>query len=156
MTAQDALFPISRRETWKMAVHFSSASELWGTPEDCFRALDEEFAFTLDVCASIDNAKCARFFMKEQNGLAQEWAGVCWMNPPYGKTIGDWMRKAHASALAGATVVCLVPSRTDTAWFHDYAMKASEIRFLRGRLRFGSAVNTAPFPSALVIFRPPI
>jgi len=81
------------------------------------------------------------------------WDGVCWMNPPYGRTIGKWMRKAYESSLTGSTVVCLVPARTDTAWWHDYAIKG-EVRFLRGRLKFGGSANSAPFPNAVVIFRP--
>lgn len=108
---------------------------------------------SLDVCALPENAKCARFYSPVEDGLAQPWSGVCWMNPPYGRQIGPWMRKAYEEAQRGATVVCLVPSRTDTAWWHDYAMKG-EVRFLRGRLRFQGASSSAPFPSALVIFGP--
>lgn len=132
----------------------SSATEEWGTPQDFFDALNEEFNFELDVCANEGNAKCDRFFTKEDDGLTQEWSGVCWMNPPYGRVIGHWMRKAYESSLNGATVVCLVPSRTDTAWWHDYAMKG-DIRFLRGRLKFvgvNGVKSSAPFPSAVVIF----
>lgn len=139
----------------KHSVHFSSATDDWATPQGYFDAVNKEFGFTLDVCASNENAKCERFFTVSDNGLEKDWAGeVCWMNPPYGKTIKDWMKKAFQSSTSGATVVCLVPSRTDTAWWHDYAMKG-EIRFIRGRLKFGGAKNSAPFPSALVIFRPP-
>ena len=134
-----------------MSVHFSSATDLWSTPQDFFDKQDAIYGFTLDVCATAANAKCARFFTEADNGLAQPWQGVCWMNPPYGRTIGLWMRKAHESHLTGATVVCLVPSRTDTRWWHDYAMKG-QIEFIRGRLKFGNAKNSAPFPSALVVF----
>lgn len=137
----------------KMDVHFSSATEVWATPQDFFRQYDDEFRFDVDVCALPENAKCPIYFTPEIDGLAQTWAPfTCWMNPPYGRTISQWMRKAYESAQAGATVVCLVPARTDTAWWHDYAMKG-EIRFLRGRLKFGGHANSAPFPNAVVIFR---
>jgi len=136
-----------------MNVHFSSATDLWATPKDFFEKLNAEFGFTLDVCANAENAKCPRYFTEADDGLAQEWTGVCWMNPPYGREIGQWVRKAYESALGGATVVCLVPSRTDTAWWHDYCMKG-EVRFVRGRLKFGGVTDNAPFPSAVVIFRP--
>jgi phage N-6-adenine-methyltransferase len=135
------------------SVHFSSATDLWATPQDFFDRLNARFGFTLDVCATADNAKCERFFTAADDGLAQDWSGICWMNPPYGREIGKWMRKAHESSLAGATVVCLVPARTDTRWWHDYAMQG-EIEFIKGRLRFGSAKTNAPFPSAVVVFRP--
>jgi len=136
-----------------MIVHFSSKTDLWATPQSTFDALNAEFGpLTVDVCAVEDNAKCARFFPPETDGLAQDWApDHCWMNPPYGRTIAQWMRKAWEESQRGATVVCLVPSRTDTAWWHDYAMKG-QIRFLRGRLKFGSAKHSAPFPSAVVVF----
>jgi len=93
------------------------------------------------------------YFTEQDDGLSQEWYGSVWMNPPYGKTIGLWMKKAYESSCAGVKVVCLVPARTDTAWWHDYAMKGS-IEFIRGRLKFGGSKNSAPFPSALVIFEP--
>ena len=131
---------------------FSSKTDLWATPQWFFDQLNAEFGFTLDVCATRENTKCAFYFDKDADGLKQEWTGVCWMNPPYGREIGKWMRKAYESAQAGATVVCLVPARTDTAWWHDYAAKG-EVRFHRGRLRFGNAATSAPFPSAVVIFR---
>ena len=134
-----------------MSVHFSSATDLWSTPQDFFDKQNTIHGFTLDVCATDDNAKCTRYFTEADDGLAQPWVGVCWMNPPYGRTIGQWMRKAYESSQAGATVVCLVPSRTDTKWWHDYAMKG-QIEFIRGRLKFGDAKNSAPFPSALVTF----
>jgi site-specific DNA-methyltransferase (adenine-specific) len=134
-------------------VHFSSKTDLHATPQDFFDKLDAEFNFELDVCASPENAKCARYFTKEQDGLAQEWRGVVFMNPPYGRDIKLWIRKAFESSLAGATVVCLLPARTDTAYWHDYVMKADEIRFIRGRLKFGDSKNVAPFPSAVAIFK---
>ena len=127
-------------------------SPVWATPPAVFDALNAEFGFELDVCALPENAKCARFYSPADDGLAQEWSGACWMNPPYGREIGRWMRKAYEESLRGATVVCLVPSRTDTAWWHDYAMKG-EVRFLRGRISFVGAAGPAPFPSAIVVFR---
>lgn len=136
-----------------MAVHFSSATEMWATPQEFFDRLNAEFGFQTDVCAIAENAKCAKFYTPEDDGLAQEWSGVCWMNPPYGRVIGKWMRKAYEASQQGATVVCLVPARTDTKWWHDYAMKG-EARFVRGRLKFGGHANSAPFPSAVVVFRP--
>ena len=136
------------------AVWASSATDLWATPQDFFDRLDAEFGFHLDVCANAENAKCVAFYTKEMDGLTQPWFGTCWMNPPYGREIGHWMRKAYESSQQGATVVCLVPSRTDTAWWHNYAMKG-EIRFVRGRLKFGGHANSAPFPCAVVVFRSP-
>ena len=137
------------------AVHFSSATDEWATPQWLFDALHREFPFTVDPCATRENAKCPRFFTREEDGLMQYWGEeVVFMNPPYGLVISRWMWKALKASRAGATVVCLVPARTDTAWWHDYAMKG-EIRLLRGRLKFGGAKHGAPFPSAIVIFRPP-
>ena len=136
-------------------VALSSHTDDWATPQATFDALHAEFRFTLDPCASDTNHKCARYFTEQQDGLAQDWGGeVVFMNPPYGRTIGQWMRKAYHSSQAGATVVALVPSRTDTRWWHSWATKASDVRFVQGRLRFGSASNSAPFPSAIVVFRP--
>jgi phage N-6-adenine-methyltransferase len=135
-----------------MAVHYSSATDLWATPQWFFDRLNKEFKFELDVCATDENAKCKRYFTERENGLLQKWEGVVWMNPPYGREIDDWIEKAYTSAQDGATVVCLIPARTDTAWWHDYCMYG-EIRFVRGRLRFGGAEDNAPFPSAVVIFR---
>ena len=135
---------------------FSSATDDWGTPQALFDELNAEFGFTLDACASKHNFKVNVYFNKEINALTQSWEGIVWMNPPYGRTIGQWMKKAFDESQKGATVVCLVPARTDTTWWHDYAMKG-EIRFLRGRVKFeqpGKAGNnSAPFPSAIVIFR---
>lgn len=135
-------------------VHFSSKTDLWATPIDFFNKMSEQHGpFDMDVCANSENAKAQIFFTQEIDGLQQEWRGKCWMNPPYGRTIGLWMKKAFEASLGGAKVVCLVPARTDTAWWHDYAMKG-EITFIRGRLKFGDAVNSAPFPSAVVVFAP--
>lgn len=136
-----------------MNVHFSSKKDLWETPLWFFDQLNAEFNFTTDVCAIAENAKCERFYSPEMDGLNQDWQGVCWMNPPYGREIGRWMRKAFESSQNGATVVCLVPARTDTAWWHDYAIKG-EVRFIKGRLKFGGSKWNAPFPNAIVIFRP--
>lgn len=123
----------------------SSATDEWATPQDFFDGLNQEFGFGLDVCATAENAKCDAYYTKKQDGLTQAWneaAAVCWMNPPYGRQIGAWMKKAYEESQKGVTVVCLVPARTDTAWWHDYAMRGS-VRFVRGRLKFGGA-KTAP------------
>lgn len=129
---------------------FSSATCEWATPPELFKALDAEFGFTCDVCATADNAKCKEFYSPEQDGLAQEWTGVCWCNPPYGREIGKWVRKAAESR---CIVVMLLLARTDTKWFHDYIYGKTEIRFIKGRLKFGDAKNSAPFPSIIVIFK---
>jgi len=123
----------------------------WETPQDLFDELNAIYKFDCDVCATEQNAKCAKYYTIEDDGLAQKWEGVCWLNPPYGKTIGLWMKKAYESSLEGATVVCLIPSRTDTSWWWEYVMKG-EITFIRGRLKFGGSKNSAPFPSAIVVF----
>ncbi len=134
---------------------FSSATDEWPTPQWLFDALDREFGFEIDVCATADNAKCKKYYSPDVDGLTQRWTGVCWMNPPYGREIIKWIEKAYLSSVENdATVVCLIPARTDTRWFHRYAMKG-EVRLLRGRIRFEGATNSAPFPSAIVIFRPP-
>lgn len=136
-----------------MSVHYSSSTGNWSTPQDLFDDLDREFGFTVDACATSENAKCEEFFSPEQDGLRQEWRGVVWMNPPYGRDIKRWVAKAYVTAWFGrGTVVCLVPARTDTGWWHDYCAKG-EIRFIRGRLKFGDGTKDAPFPSAVVIFR---
>lgn len=134
-----------------MNVHFSSETDMWSTPNDFYEKLHEEFNFQTDVCSTNENAKCKNHYTLDTDGLSQKWVGVCWMNPPYGREIGSWMKKAYESSLQGATVVCLVPSRTDTRWWHDFAMRG-EIRFIKGRLKFGGQTNSAPFPSAIVIF----
>jgi site-specific DNA-methyltransferase (adenine-specific) len=126
----------------------------WETPQWFFDQYNAEFGFTLDVCASPLNAKCARYFTRDQDGLAQPWEVVCWMNPPYGRAVDRWLAKAHASAQAGATVVCLVKAGTDTQWWHTFKPLASDVRFVEKRLKFGDAENTAAFPSVVMIFRP--
>ena len=131
---------------------FSSDDMTWETPQNLFNKLNDEFHFTLDVCALPQTAKCKEYYTPEIDGLKQEWEGICWMNPPYGRQIGIWLKKAYEESLKGITVVCLIPSRTDTKYWHDYCMKSSEIRFVKGRLKFGNSTNSAPFPSAIVIF----
>lgn len=133
---------------------FSSKTDLYETPQDFFDQLDAEFHFDLDVCALPENAKCKRYYTPEMDGLSQPWGGVCWCNPPYGHEIGGWVRKAQLASTAGSTVVMLLPSRTDTAWFHDWIYGKAEIRFIRGRLKFSGSKNSAPFPSMVVIFQP--
>lgn len=134
-------------------VMFSSKSEMWSTPQDLFDMLDYEFDFTLDACAVKENAKCERYYTPEDDGLSQPWDGVVWCNPPYGRKIGKWVEKAWKSAKEGATVVMLLPARTDTSWFHNYIYGQAQIRFIRGRLKFGESKNSAPFPSVVVVFR---
>lgn len=125
----------------------------WETPQKLFDELNDEFGFTLDVCATSENAKCNKFFTKEQNGLAQDWSNdICWCNPPYGREIADWMKKGFWSWKKGATVVLLVPARTDTKWFHDYAIHG-DVRFIKGRVKFGDGKVGAPFPNIIVIFK---
>ena len=132
---------------------FSSKTDLWSTPQDLFNEVDNEFHFDLDVCALPDNAKCKRYFSPEMDGLKQDWTGVCWCNPPYGREIGKWVEKAYNTSLNGYTVVMLLPARTDTKWFHNFIYNIAEIRFLKGRLKFGNCNNSAPFPSMIVIFK---
>jgi len=134
---------------------FSSISDEWSTPDDLFAQLDQEFHFTLDPCATQANAKCARYFTKEQDGLSQDWSSeTVFMNPPH-SGIKRWLRKAwEESQKPGITVVCLIPARTDTKYWWDYVMQVwpHGIRFIRGRLKFGGSKNSATFPSAVVIF----
>lgn len=132
-------------------VHFSSKSNEWATPQDFFDQLNQEFHFTLDPCATKENAKCAKFYTQEDNGLAQSWDNeIVFCNPPYGREIKKWVKKA--SEATGGVVVLLIPARTDTTYFHDYIYNKSEIRFIRGRLKFGEHTSSAPFPSMVVIF----
>lgn len=136
-------------------VMFSSKTDLWETPQDLFDKLNAEFHFDLDVCALPENAKCTMYYTPDMDGLKQPWKGTVWCNPPYGRQIGQWVRRAFFAAVGGSTVVMLLPARTDTRWFHDYiyGRETVEIRFLKGRLKFGNAKNSAPFPSMVVIFR---
>lgn len=137
-------------------VHFSSKSDDWATPQDLFDSLNKRYSLDLDVCASLENHKCPRYFDKEQDALKQIWTGRFWMNPPYGRQIGKWTRKAvnevkHGNAEMG---VLLLPARVDTKWFHELAPAADSITFLKGRLKFGGAKNSAPFPSCIVVLTP--
>jgi site-specific DNA-methyltransferase (adenine-specific) len=144
-----------KRKKWAVLSPPSSATCEWYTPPDLFAALDAEFGpFTLDACASAANAKCPRYFDREQDGLKQPWTGVVWCNPPYGRTIGEWVRKAWESVERGDAerVVCLLPARPGSGWWHDWAARG-EVRFLRGRLKFGGCATSAPFDSAVVAFR---
>lgn len=134
-----------------MAVHYSSVKDDWETPSELFDILDAEFHFDIDVAATPLNAKCAKFYTPEDNALKLDWGTQrCFLNPPYGRVIGKWMKKAYLSGHYGALVVCLVPARVDTKWWWDYCTKGA-IRFIRGRLTF-SGYGTAPFPSAIVVF----
>ena len=137
----------------KTETMFSSKTCEWETPIEFFNKLNEKYHFTLDVCATKENAKCQKFFTREDDGLAKKWDGVCWMNPPYGRETGKWVKKAFEEYQQGCTVVFLLPARTDTSWWHDYCMKG-EVNFVRGRLKFGGSYNSAPFPSAVVAFVP--
>ena len=136
---------------------FSSQTDDWETPQWLFDQLNEEFYFGLDVCASAENTKCLYFFDKKTDGLRQNWGGrgTIWCNPPYGREISAWVQKAAEEAEHGNTTVMLIPARTDTKWFHEYVYQKPnvEIRFLKGRLKFGKAENSAPFPSMILIFR---
>ena len=139
-----------------MSVHFSSKSNEWYTPQYLFDELNEKYQFTLDPCASHENAKCDKYFTIEDDGLTKDWSkDIVFMNPPYGRNIKHWIKKAYEESVKGATVVCLIPARTDTTYWHDYIFNnAYNIKFLKGRIKFGGAVNSAPFPSAIVVFKP--
>jgi len=128
----------------KNRVHFSSATDNYRTPVDVYRKLDDEFHFTFDPCPLSD--------LLLFDGLNMSWGGVNFVNPPY-SNIAAWCRKSYEESLTGKTVVMLIPSRTDTRYWHDFVMKATEIRFIKGRLRFGASKFNAPFPSAIVVFR---
>ena len=127
----------------------------WSTPQVLFDELNKEFDFNTDVCANVWNHKCGDYFDIEEDGLKQIWNGVCWMNPPYGKETKKWIQKAYEESLCGTTVVCLIPSRTDTNFFHDYCLKG-EIRYIRGRIHFtdkNGKTGRPRFGSMVVIFR---
>jgi phage N-6-adenine-methyltransferase len=144
-----------------MSIHFSSKSIEWSTPQDLFDRLNAEFRFTLDAAANDHNAKCDRFFSIDNDALSQSWDGhTVWLNPPYGRGIGKFIEKAAIEGSNGATVVCLVPARTDTKWwamFWDHKThrpkKGCRVRFLPKRIRFQGMNKDAPFPCAIVIFR---
>lgn len=137
-------------------VLFSSKSDEWETPRDFFAAIDSEFHFDLDACATKQNRKCLRFFTRDDDALTRSWSGNVWCNPPY-SNIAEWVKKASYEANMGGceVVVLLIPARTDTRWFHEYLYNKPnvELRFIRGRLKFGGSKNSAPFPSMLAIFR---
>lgn len=148
---------------------FSSKSDEWETPQDLFNSLNDEFHFTLDPCSTHENHKCDKYYTQEDDGLSKDWAGeTVFCNPPYGRSIGKWVEKCYKESLKGSTVVMLIPSRTDTTWFHKYIYNKAEIRFLKGRLKFinralpswneqgNYKLSPAPFPSMIVIFKPNI
>jgi site-specific DNA-methyltransferase (adenine-specific) len=135
---------------------FSSKNFDWETPQWLYDQLDKEFHFTCDVCATKENAKHINFYSIENDGLSKTWEGVCYCNPPYGRNVKHWVKKARDESQSGhAKVVMLVPARTDVKWFHDFIYRETnrEIRFLKGRLKFGKSNNSAPFPSMIVIFQ---
>lgn len=136
-------------------VVFSTGNAEWSTPQDFFDKLNEEFHFTLDPCATQFNHKCKKYYTQEDNGLMKDWRGErVFCNPPYGrKSTGEWVRKCYEESQHCEVVVMLIPARTDTKWFHQYIYNKSEIRFVKGRLKFGGSENAAPFPSMIVIFR---
>jgi len=148
-------------------IMFSSTSSEWQTPHAFYDKLDATFSFDLDPCATPLTAKCEKYFTPEENGLLQDWSGHrVFMNPPYGRGVDKWLKKAfEESATPHTTVVCLIPARTDTKYWHKYCMKADEIYFVKGRLKFvqqqvtdtaiTTCCNAAPFPSAVVVFRGP-
>ena len=133
---------------------FSSTTDLWATPQDFFDKLDDEFHFNLDPCALPENAKCEKFFTPDDDGLKQDWGGqIVFCNPPYGREIAAWVRKCYEESRKPNTkVVMLIPARTDTSYFHDYIYGKAELRFVRGRLKFGGSNQGAPFPSMVVVF----
>jgi site-specific DNA-methyltransferase (adenine-specific) len=135
-------------------VLFSSKDEVWATPQDFFDTLNEEFHFTLDPCALPENAKCSKYFTPEDDGLQQDWDGeIVFCNPPYCRKVSDWVQKAYyESKKPNTRVVMLLAARTDTKWFHEYIYNKAELRFIKGRLKFGDNKRNAPFPSMIVIF----
>ena len=136
-------------------VHFTSKSQTWNTPKDFYDLLNSVWGFTLDVACLEDSALCTKYFTPDDDGLVQDWGKeICWMNPPY-NDIKSWCAKAQDAYLKGATVVGLIPARTDTKAFHDHIVQdCSCICFVKGRLKFyngGDTLNSAPFPSMLFI-----
>lgn len=139
-----------------MNVMFSSKSNEWATPDSLFARLEEMFGpFSLDPCSTEENRKCPVYYTAEDDGLEKDWKGhTVFMNPPYGRCIAAWIKKAHEESQKPNTkVVALIPSRTDTKYWHKYVMRAQAIYFIKGRVKFGDSQNTAPFPSAVVIFK---
>ena len=135
-------------------VMFSSSKDDWSTPQDFFDKLDSKYNFTLDPCANDANHKCKKYYTKNDNGLSRNWGGErCFVNPPYGKEIGKWVKKCYEESKRDNTlVVMLIPARTDTRYFHDYIYGKAEIQFIKGRLKFGNGTSPAPFPSMVVIY----
>lgn len=138
-------------------VMFSSKTDNWATPTEFYNTLNEEFHFNLDPCADEFNHKCEKFYTVEQDGLKQDWGGYrVFCNPPYGRDISKWVKKAYNEGHKSNTLVCmLIPARTDTKFFHEYILNRAEIRFIKGRLKFGGSKTAAPFPSMLVVYRAP-
>lgn len=133
---------------------FSAKTVEWETPQDFFDKLNEEFHFTLDPCCTDENAKCEKHYTREQDGLSQDWTGeTVYCNPPYGREMPKWIKKCYEHFIMGGTAVMLIPARTDTKAFHEYVYGKAEIRFIRGRLKFGGSKCSAPFPSMLVVYR---
>ena len=133
----------------------TSNSDEWATPQDFFDRLNDEFHFTLDPCSTDENAKCAKHYTKDQDGLAQDWTGeTVFCNPPYGKNIWQWCKKCYEHSLEGGTAVMLIHARTDTKWFHEWVLHKAEMRFIRGRLHFNGSKWNAPFPSLVAVYRP--
>lgn len=136
----------------------TSETDEWATPQWLFDELNLVFGFDLDVCATEDNAKCGFWYTKEDDALSREWredGTTAWMNPPYGREIGKWVEKAFTESRDRfMTVVCLLPARTDTAWFHEWVAGKAEVTFIKGRLRFGGCNVNAPFPSMIAVYRP--
>lgn len=148
----------------KLKVHTSSKSNEWETPQEFFDKYNAIYNFDMDVCATDENHLVDKYWTEEDDSLTKDWGNnVCWMNPPYGRSIKHFIKKAYEESLKGATVVCLIPSRTDTSWWHDYVMKG-KIEFIRGRLKFinrtfpswradgNFKVSPAPFPCSVIVF----
>ena len=135
-------------------LHFKSDIQTWETPKAFFDQLNRLFGFTLDACASSENAKVGNYYTVEQNALIQEWQGVVWCNPPYGREQVKFIQKAYDESVKhGSTVVCLIPARPDTKVWQDLIFaKADQVCFIKGRLKFGNSKDAAPFPSALIVF----
>ncbi len=134
---------------------FSSKTGEWATPQEFFNKLDWRFGpFDLDPCADCFNTKCANFFTEAEDGLSKNWEGfISFINPPYGRGIEKWIKKAYEESRKENTkIVMLIPARTDTKYWHQYVMRADEVYFVKGRLKFGDSTNSAPFPSAVVVF----
>jgi phage N-6-adenine-methyltransferase len=136
------------------AVHFSSESDAWRTPPALFARLHARWHFSLDPCATAENATCPRYFTRANNGLLQPWTGRCFLNPPYGCEIGRWVEKAAAEVRLhnAELVVALLPARTDTRWWRDWVAPWARVRFLTGRLHFSGSKHAAPFPSAIAVY----